>query len=349
MPTLDDCRFEHHIVIDFPPSRSLIAVHNVPKIMAEPESDSSKPIAEISHGPSALEGFLDRHQKTLIGVGILTALGIGAAVVMQGMEEGAHQAGGEALLAADDIAAMQDVAKNHAGTPAADSAAVLLSDLQWEQGQQAAAIETLEAAIADAPDHPASAPAQARLGARLIDQGSLDRAEEVLQALADNSSAAYLAPYALTGLSEIAVAREDLEKAESLLEEASTSYPESPFGRTVSDHRRYVGFEMPTEIDPPAPEPVEEPTPGPGEEPMPPTIDPGPEPDLSKPIQLDPTGQNTSTGNPLLDSLNTGSAPGEQPEAPAEEPPAPTEETQAPAGESPAEEPTEATPPSDGE
>ena len=341
MPALDDCRFERHIVIDFPPSRSLIALHNVPKIMAEPESDSSKPIAEISHGPSALEGFLDRHQKTLIGVGILAALGIGAAVVMQGMEEGAHQAGGEALLAAEDIAAMQDVAKNHAGTPAADSAAVLLSDLQWEQGQQAAAIETLEAAIADAPDHPASAPAQARLGARLIDQGSLDRAEEVLQALADNSSAAYLAPYALTGLSEIAVAREDLEKAESLLEEASTSYPESPFGRTVSDHRRYVGFEMPTEIDPPAPEPVEEPTP--------PTIDPGPEPDLSKPIQLDPTGQDSGTGNPLLDSLNTGSTPSEEPEAPAEESSAPTEETPAPAEESPAEEPTEATPPSDGE
>lgn len=311
--------------------------------MAEPESDSAQPIAEISHGPSALEGFLDRNQKTLIGVGILAALGIGAAVVMQGLEEGANRGGGEALLAAEDIAGMEDVIKNHAGTPSAGSAAVLLSDLQWEQGQQSAAIETLEAAIAERPDHPASFPAQARLGARLIDQGSLDQAAEVLQSLADNPKAAYLAPYALTGLSEIAVAKEDLEKAESLLEEASTSYPESAFGRTVSDHKRYVGFQMPTEIDPPAPEPVEEPTP---------TTPPVPEPDLSKPIELDPTGAGTGggTGNPLLDGLNSGATP-----APAEEPeaPAPAEEAPAPAEDAPAEEQTEepadSTPPSDGE
>lgn len=295
--------------------------------MAEPNADSAQPIAEISHGPSAMEGFLDRNQKKLIAVGILASLGIAASVVMKGVEEGTQQAAGEALLAAEDIAAMQDVVKNHAETPTTPSAAVLLSDLQWEQGQQSSAIETLEGEIAANPDHPATLPAQARLGARLIDQGSLDKAAEVLEDLADNPKASYLAPYALTRLAEIATKNGDKEKATSLLDQASNSYPESPFGRTVSDTKRYLGFQMPTEIDPPAPEPLPEPAP-------PSTIDPGPAPDLSQPIELDPTQPATggSTGNPLLDNL--------------------TEETPTPAEESvdtPVEEPAEVTPPAEGE
>ena len=309
--------------------------------MAEPNAESAQPIAEISHGPSAFEGFLDRHQKKLIAVGILASLGIGAVVVMRGVEEGTNSAAGEAFLAAEDVAAMQDVVKNHAETPTVPSAKVILSDLQWEQGQQSAAIETLEEEIAAHPDHPATFPAQARLGARLIEQGSLDKATEVLQKLADNPKASYLAPYALTSLAEIATKNGDQEKASSLLDEASSSYPESPFGRTVSDSKRYIGFQMPTEIDPPAPEPVDPST-------SPSSLDPGPAPDLSSPIELDPTqptGGGT-TGNPLLDNLNQDTP------APAEESPETTEETPAPAeepAETPVEEPIDSAPPADGE
>jgi len=316
--------------------------------MAEPNAESAQPIAEISHGPSAFEGFLDRNQKKLIAVGILASLGLGAYVVMTGVEEGANRAAGEALLGAEDVAAMEDVVKNHAEAPAAPSAAILLSDLQWEQGQQSAAIETLEQEIAAHPEHPASFPAQARLGARLIDQGSLDKAAEVLQGLADNPKASYLAPYALIGLAEIAVKNGDDEQAGTFLDEASSSYPESPFGRSVSDSKRYLGFQMPVEIDPPAPEPVEEPA-APG------MVDPGPAPDLSQPIELDPSQPSNggTSGNPLLDNLNqTPPAPAEDTPAPAEEAPAPAEETPAPAeepAETPVEEPSAETPPADGE
>ncbi|MGE9270916.1 MAG: tetratricopeptide repeat protein [Verrucomicrobiales bacterium] len=277
--------------------------------MAEPHAETNQPIAEISHGPSAFEGFLDRNQKPLIGVGILAALGLGAMVVMNGLEEGANTAAGEALLDAEEIAAMQDVAKNHASTPSAPTAELLLSDLQWEQGQQTAAIETLQSLIASNPDHPAAYPAQARLGARLIEQGSLDEAAEALETLLDTPKAAYLAPYALSCLAEIASQRGDTDEASRLLDEASNSYIESPFNQTVSEHRRYLGFEMPTEIDPPAPAPVE---------PIPAIDDSSlaPEPDLSTPIEFDPTQPGTGTGsNPLFDNL-TPTEDQSQPEPP---------------------------------
>ena len=288
----------------------------------ETTAESAQPIAEISHGPSALEKFLDRNQKVLIAVGIVAALGIGTAVVIRGIEEGARKDGGMDLVAASDLASLQDVVKNHAKTPSAASAAVLLSDEQWDSGQQSAAIETLQQEISNNPDHPATIPARARLGARLIEQGDLDQAGQTLNSIVDDPNAGYLAPYALARLADIAKAQGKNEEAADLLEEAA-GYEGSAFGTNIGERQRFADFQMPTEIDPPAPDPIDN------------------APDLSNPIELDPNQPSTggTTGNPLLDGLS-GAVTGDDAasdEAPApEESPTPKEETPSP---TPAEEP----------
>ncbi|MCH7225873.1 tetratricopeptide repeat protein [Haloferula sp. A504] len=287
--------------------------------MAEPTSDHASPIGEITHGPSSFEQFLDRNQKAMIVLGLVLALGVGAWVVISGMEEGKRLAAGEALVGADDVSAMQDVVKNHPGTPAAASAAVLLSDMQWDEGQQSAAIETLRGEIEANPDHPATVPARARLATRLLQQGDRESASARFEEIVERPDSAYLAPYALLSLSEIAREEGRIEEAKELLERAAEDYPDNPLRWLVTQAISYVDFEMPEAVDPPAPI----------EEPADPSGDLAPEPDLSTPVELDPTspGAGSGTGNPLLDNLTGGGeATDDSPAAPAGETPDPAPE-----------------------
>ncbi len=226
--------------------------------MAEPTAPDSSPIAEISHGPSAFETFLDNNQKKLIILGILIALGMAAWVVKEGIREGAYLSAGHALVAADDAAALEEVMKNHADTPSAASAAVLLSDSQWEQGQQDDAIATLKAEIAANPEHPATAPAYARLAARLSSQGKTDEARTAFQDILARPQAKFYAPYALISLGQIAKAEGDVDKAKDYFRQASEGYPGNPLANAASKAMQFADFKMPEEIDPPASEPEPE-------------------------------------------------------------------------------------------
>jgi len=266
--------------------------------MAEPTANEARPLAEISHGPSALENFLDKNQKLLIAAGILIAVGTGAWVVYQGVEEGARKAGGEALSAAADISALEEVISSHADTPAAGSAAVLLSDRQWEDGQQEAAIETLRSEIAARPDHPASLPARARLGARLAAQGRNDDAATTFEGLLAQPESRYLAPYALTWLAQIAKEQGNAEQAEKYLAEATDNYPQNNLTSTAREADQFLHFEMPEAIDPPEPPPIDEES-------------------GTDSAGVDPTMGTGPSGNPLFDTLNADPVEDTESEAPA--------------------------------
>lgn len=267
--------------------------------MPEPLSESSQPIAEISHEPSKLEGFFDRNLKWLIAGAVLVAVAVAAFVVNQSAEEGARRAGGEALVAAEEAEGYDEVVEAHADTPSGISAAVRLSDRQWEQGSQAAALDTLRGAIERDPEHPAIPPAKARLAARLLRQGELDRSEEIFADLADTPRARYLAPYAMGALADIERQRGDAEAASEILEEAIESHPGSPFNGTLAEQRRFVNFEMPEEVEPPAAEENGAGAPGaPGL-----TGDDSGLPDFTGDIEFDPGQGGENGANPLINEL----------------------------------------------
>lgn len=294
--------------------------------MAEPSTP--KPIAEISHAPSGFDKFLDKNQKRMIMLGLAVAIGVATWVIMTKSREGTQRAAGEELSAAEVATDLSDIIENYPKTPAAPSAAILLSDEQWDSGDQATALETLRNEISNHPDHPATPSALARLGARQLEQGDADAAEQTFKELLDTTDSAYIAPYALASLAEIARQRGDIEKAKELLNQSKDRYPTSLMNsQIVNQSLTYIDFQMPEEVDPPEPDPAEEN----------PATDPS-EPDLSKPIELDPTNLPPSGSNPLIDGLSTPPTEEttQEPEAPSEEsepeaPSSPEEDTKTPA------------------
>jgi TolA-binding protein len=225
--------------------------------------ESNVPLAEISQGPSAFELFLDRHQKKLVGLAILLAIGTAAYVVYDGIKTSQEETAGAALTKAADLKSLQAVIAEHQNTQAASSAAVLLADKQWSEGQQDAAIETLKQFIASQPNHPARSSAQASLGAKLMAQGKSDEAASTFKKLVDDPQSRFIAPYALIGLGDLAYTAGDSAKAEAHYQKVSTEFPDSHFASYATQRLAMVKAKLPIEIEaPPAPEAPKETTPG---------------------------------------------------------------------------------------
>lgn len=222
--------------------------------MAQEHDNTPRPLAEISHGPSAFESFLDRNQKGMVVAGVVLALAGGAWIVTKGLQKSRANTAGEELGNAESLAEFQEVVKKHAGTPAAGSAAILIAEKQWEAGEQDVAIETLRKFVAEAPEHPAIPSAKASLATRLMQQGKTDEAATIFKELAGNPAAKFIAPYALVSLGDLDKAAGRLEDAKASYKRVAEEFKGSPFASLADQHLQLVTFKMPVEIDaPPAP------------------------------------------------------------------------------------------------
>lgn len=251
--------------------------------MSAPTPDSPTPLAEISHGPSAFEAFLDRNQKNLVILAVLIAIAAGALVVYRGIEDSHQQGAGEALVKAADLAGLQEVIRDHADTPGGRSAMILLADRQWSEGQQDAAIETLRKFISANSEHPALGSAKASLGAKLMAQGKTGDATTVFEEIADEARHAYVAPFALIALGDMAKAAGDTAKAEEYYGRVKSDFPESRFVMSADQRVASCKAKPPVEIEPPpapAPAPAPSATPAPAPAPAPaPEATPAPAPE----------------------------------------------------------------------
>jgi len=297
--------------------------------MAEDSNDTPRPLAEISHGPSAFEAFLDRNQKGIVGAAVLLTL-VGAGwMVMNRLKEAAAEEAGAALSKAETVTDLQAVAKTHPDSPAAGSAQILLADKQWESGDQDAAIETLRSFLAAHPAHPGVASARASLASRLAQQGKTGDAEPLFLQVANDAGSRFLAPYALVALGDIKKTAGKTDEAGELYKRAQDEFTGSPFANSAAQHAKLLNFKMPAEIEaPPAPAPKEGQTPAP---------DGATLPDELK-------------GNPLGEMLGgAGAIPTppveEEPAKPEATPPAPPEATPPTPPEATPPAPPESTPP----
>jgi TolA-binding protein len=217
--------------------------------------ESPVPLAEISQGPNAFEAFLDRNQKGLIVFAILLAIGAVCAVIYRGVQRSSQETAGAALTKAKDLASLQAVVDEHSGTIAAGSASVLLADSQWADGKKDEAIGTLQKFIDASPTHPAVATAKASLGSKLMNQGKTGDATRVFEDLASDSSARFIAPFALISLGDMARAAGETEKAEASYNRAKSDFPASSFAETAAKRLATLKAKAPVEIEaPPTPE-----------------------------------------------------------------------------------------------
>lgn len=305
--------------------------------MAEEPSDTPRPLAEISHGPSAFEAFLDRNQKGMIVLGISLVAATAGWIVYKGIKDGAEKSAGAILSKADDLPALQDLVKNQADTPAAGSAQLVIAAKQWEGGDQDASIETLRAFITSNPKHPALPSARASLASRLAQQGKTEEAATLFQAIADAPESRFIAPYALVSLGDIAKAEGKLDDAEKSYKRVQDDFSTSPFANLASQHLRMLRFKPPVEIEPP---PVAEPKPG--DSILPPGLEGA---GLPKELEGNPLGALIGGQNPAPEADPAVETP------PVVVPPLPPEEPSVPPVEKPATPPSDepAAPPADGE
>ncbi len=239
--------------IDFDAAAALIVAPQLCSllIMSADNPNAPVPLAEISQGPNALEAFLDRNQKNLVVLAVVLSLGAVGLVVYRGIEKSNQETAGTALNKAEDLSSLQSVIDQHSRTTAAGSAMVLLANKQWTEGQQDAAIATLQKFIAADPAHPAIPTAQASLGAKLMTQGKSAEANKVFETLAANSTAKFIAPFALISLGDIAKAGGDLEKAEASYKKVNESFPDSSFAETANRRIAILKAKPPVEVEPP--------------------------------------------------------------------------------------------------
>lgn len=283
--------------------------------MADETSDIPRPLAEISHGPSAFEAFLDRNQKGMIILGIALVAATSGWIVYQGIREGAEKSAGGILSKSEGLPELQELVKNHAKTAAAGSAQLVIAAKQWQAGDQDASIETLRRLIADGGDHPALATARASLASRLMQQGKNDEAAALFREVSDDPAAKFIAPYALISLGDLAKAAGKLDEAEQSFKRVQDEFPESPLASVAGQHLRMLRFKAPTEIEPPS-----APAPTGGDAAQPAAGTPA-----EVPKELE--------GNPLGGILGADAATPPAAEVPAGE--APAEPVAPPAGEAP--------------
>ena len=227
-----------------------MASHSEPS--QEPPSATGA-LGEISQGPGAFERFLDEHHLKILAVGLLAALGVAGYVVKRGIDQGVETAGGHALHQARDAASLRDVLESHASSRAAGSAAVLLAESQWKDGQQDAAIDTLRAFVATGTGHPAKPTALASLGSKLAAQGKAGDAAEVFRTLAnDRGEGSHLAAFALIGLGDLAEQDGKFEEAKAHYIWVRDEFSTSPFSDAAVRRLLFVGAELPVSVDPPA-------------------------------------------------------------------------------------------------
>ncbi|MDX1680817.1 MAG: tetratricopeptide repeat protein, partial [Akkermansiaceae bacterium] len=218
--------------------------------MSKQPTDSSVPLAEISHGPSKFERFLENNQKLVLLLILLVIVGIAAFIVVSGIQKGLRETAGAKLIEAADADALKTVIDEHSGTQAAKSAHLLLAESQWNDDKQDASIATLEIFIAEHGKHPAMPTAKASLASKWMIQGETEKAVALFEKLA-NGEDRYIAPYALISLGDIAASSGELEAAESHYQRVTREFADSEFVFAAESRINDLGAEPPTEI--PAP------------------------------------------------------------------------------------------------
>ena len=206
---------------------------------------------------------------------------------------------------------------------------VLLANSQWSGDKKDDAVATLRRFLSENPEHAAIPTAKASLGSKLMAQGKSGDAVKVFEEIVADPAAAYIAPFALISMGDIAKAEGDLEKAEAAYVKVTQEFPESNF--TESATRRIAGVKAkpPVEIEPPpAPATPEAAAPGTPSMTLPPGVSMSPGLSVT-PVTDDESGSapdDTSEVGIPADSApeETPATPGiedsPQPEAPAENP-----------------------------
>ena len=143
------------------------------------ESDPATPLGEIDQGPSAVDRFMEAHQKKLLILIGLLVLGSGTVIVISGMKDIRETQAGEALVAARKPSDFRDLIGKFPETAAEGTAQLQLARSLWDEGAGEDAKKILENFIERTPAHPAQPAAEMALSSFLREEGEQEKADEM--------------------------------------------------------------------------------------------------------------------------------------------------------------------------
>lgn len=209
--------------------------------------DTPTPIAEIDHGPSKLDQFLEKYQKALVILAILLFLGILGYVFYIKYEEMKDQQAGAALSAATTEEQYRAVIEQYGDRTAAGTAALAIADLRTTDKD---AIEALEYFITTYPDHPNISKAKLQLALRQINSDMTGEAQATLESIISNDPEGYLVPMAKIALGDIASKNSEIDKAKALYTEAQNLNPEiNAFAQIATTRLAFLSAKLPEVVE----------------------------------------------------------------------------------------------------
>jgi predicted negative regulator of RcsB-dependent stress response len=202
--------------------------------------DSPIPIAELEHGPSKLEEFLDKHQKKLFILAGLIFLGVLAYVFMTGLEKKNANEAGAAFMQANDEESLNKVITEYSSSTTAGTAAMAIAQLRTTDDDRTAALEFF---ISSYPDHPGVPAKLLELALIQMNAGNNSDAEVTLNKLKDNDQSTYLKPRADIALADIAASNNELDKAEQIYTQIKDG--QSQFAPIAAERLLYLKAKAP--------------------------------------------------------------------------------------------------------
>ena len=188
--------------------------------MSDTELQSPLAIGEIEQGPSKFDQFLERNQKALLAGGVALVVLVAGVIVFKGIEQNKQQAAGAQLIGASEGAQYATVVEDYAGTSAAGSALLILSDKQWDEGKLTESVESLKSFLKDYEGHPSYSLALVKIGTRFTANEQNELADEYFRkAIATDDVT--VAPLAQLLLADTKMEQGDMEAAQELLTEAN--------------------------------------------------------------------------------------------------------------------------------
>jgi len=176
------------------------------------ENKSSSPIAEISHGPSKFDAFLDKNQKLLVVAAAVAVFGTVGAIVYSGLGNIQVQQAGSKLFNAEGETALL-AAINGAPDSTQATGRYLISQ---EQGKtdKAAAISTLTDLLAKFPTSSVAPDAKLALNLYKLELGDAT-AKQGLEQIAADAEAGHTAVLARLALADSALKAGETDAAKA--------------------------------------------------------------------------------------------------------------------------------------
>ena len=216
-------------------------------------SDTPTPIAEIDHGPSKFDQFLENNQKKLVILALVIFLGVVAYVFFKEYNKMQNENAGALLTEAENEEQYSKVIEEYPGQTAAGTAAYKIATLRTSDDD---AIDAYNHFITTYPEHPMIPLAEFNLAQRQVNTGNIAEATVTLEALIDSENVDFIIPKAKIALGDIALVNGKKEQAEALYNEA-ISFNESKHAYVGEAQTKinYISASKPAVVDAP-PEPI---------------------------------------------------------------------------------------------